>query len=210
MGVVWFWLASISLGAVPDGVRPVMAAPDTPERFSSWASDHGLEGRSLPCARLVPDALLMCFRLREGKTRRWVRDDDLERWGVDLRGLLTAVTERSKGQVAGSGVLTSVQGMDARYWLGASGSGWQSAVFLAPGEVARALETQSLVVAAPSRGVVLAWGGGDPELDLVMTVGAREMFERQEGPVSEQAFRWDRGTWSVYGRAFMPEKLDAP
>jgi hypothetical protein len=152
----------------------------------------------------------MCFRLREGQTRRWVRDDDLERWGVDLRELLATVTKRSEGQLAGSGVLTAVKGMDARYWLGASGTGWQSAVFLAPGSVARALGTQSLVVAAPSRGVLLAWEGGDPELDLVMTVGAREMFERQEGPVSEQAFRWDRGTWSVYGRAVMPETSDAP
>jgi hypothetical protein len=179
-----------------------MASSDAPERFVRWREGQGATDEvSLPCVHLVADALLMCFRVREGDRRRWVTSSDLTAWDVDLRGVLSIIRDRSAPHATRSGALMPAEGMERSFWQGADGSGWEPAVFLHPGAMARRLETSELLVSAPSTGVVLAWGGGDAEMDLVMAVGTREMWQRQAGPVSPLVYRWARGTWAIHGEA---------
>jgi hypothetical protein len=201
---VWWWAIGWALtasGAVPEGVRPVTVPEEMPARFEVSAASMGLAGATLPCVKVAPEAVVLCFRVREGETQRWVDSRDLAAWGTDLPGLVEAVRARAPAQLAGSGAMRAVAGMDAEYWLGAEGTGWESAVWLVPGWFEARLATARLLVAAPSLDVMVAWAGGHPELDRIMAVGVHEMHGKQAHPVSPWVFRWEEGAWQVYGRA---------
>jgi hypothetical protein len=55
------------------------------------------------------------------------------------------------------------------------------------------------VLAIPARDAVLAWSLGDAELDKIMAVGVRKLFEASAFPVSRKILAWDGHRWVVRG-----------
>jgi hypothetical protein len=91
--------------------------------------------------------------------------------------------------------------MDAWYWKADAGDGWSAAGVLRPDLLAARVGTLPLFVATPVDGVLLAWAPGTPELDMVIAVGAKEMYESEEGPVTPIVHRWDGKRWSSFAEA---------
>jgi hypothetical protein len=199
-------LGAVAWAAVPEGVLPLAVRPDTAERYAAWAKEHGRAEGQLACWRPVPEQVLVCFRLRERGEERWVDTLDLQAWQVDLDGLVAQIKARAATKVEGAGSLKAIGGSQARYWLAAEGTGWESAVWLVPEWYERRLGTSTLLVASPNVGVALAWAGGDADTDEIMAVGVHEMFTNQARPVSEWVFRWLGSRWTVVGRAVPAER----
>ncbi len=91
--------------------------------------------------------------------------------------------------------------MRAGYWLAADDQGWSAAGVLAPKALGPRVGATRFLAAAPSLDVVLAWAPDAGDLDRIMAVGAREMFEQQRGPVSPRIFAWTGSAWVPYGEA---------
>ncbi len=195
------WVLITALAGVPAGVRPVLAPPDAQQQYVGWASTTDRPGRTLPCRDLVAGSLLVCFRLRQDKRRRWVDSSDLAAWDVTPDQLAVEISRRAADHVGKGGRWVQVDGMEARYWLDASGTGWEAGVFLQPERAREALGLSSLYAGAPNVGVTIAWGGGEVELDRVMAIGTREMFSQQAQPVSPGAYRWNGRRWLLWAEA---------
>jgi len=45
------------------------------------------------------------------------------------------------------------------------------------------------------------WGAGTPELDHVMAVGVREMYDQLDEAVSPMVHTWDGARWHAFGEA---------
>ncbi|MCB9681364.1 MAG: hypothetical protein H6733_07800 [Alphaproteobacteria bacterium] len=188
---------------VPDGVRPVAAPWDAPERYARWAEAHGRPGATLPCVTIVAPLLRVCAQVRQGRQQRWVDSRDLDTWGLPWTEVVAALRERAAAHARDGGRYVTIAGMeDARYWLAADGTGWEAAAFLAPEPLARHLGAAPLFVAAPNVGVTVAWAGRQrADVDVAMAVGVAEMVEQQALPVAADVLAWVDGAWVRWGRA---------
>ena len=137
----------------------------------------------------------LCYRLEQEGTRRWFSVAEAADWGftvdqlsaqVELSGLENPFVRK---RVDGGGDWWQVETVDGRHGM----------VFLKPQWLERV--GSEAVVAAPAKGVVLAWNAGDAENDQIMAVGVRRIFDSHDAPVSPLVFRWQAGSWVVWGEA---------
>lgn len=170
-------------------LRPILVAATQVDRL-----DAGV------CAPVVADELSLCVQLRSREGDRWVSAADLLGWGLAREEMIARVVHRAGAHVRSSGGFVEVEGLGA-YWMAATGDGWASSGFFHPDRLARALGSDDLRVAVPNVGVLLAWGGGSPDLDLAMAVGAADMFEVQRLPVSATVYRFDGRGWAPWASA---------
>ena len=191
--------------SLPEGFSPVVSPTDAPKQYEQWASDKGRPG-SLACARVWTADSLLCFRTQDGKVRRWVLHEDLRSQNLTLDGLVASA--RKDALVHLSDVeRVPVDGMDKTYWRLRATDGWAAAALLVPGElVAKISSPTPLYVAFPTHDVALIWSSGDPELDHVMLVGAREMYDQMPGQVSPAAHLWTGEEWRRGGEAVRVEQ----
>jgi hypothetical protein len=138
--------------------------------------------------------LPLCFRVEESGRRRWVTQGDLARWGATLAEVETAA--------AGALVVSPferkvVHGGSRHYWAVEADSGREVTVVLHP-EWLEALGPD-VVLAIPARDAVLAWSLGNAELDKIMAVGVRKLFDASSVPVSRKILAWDGRRWVVRG-----------
>ena len=56
-------------------------------------------------------------------------------------------------------------------------------------------------VAMPTSGVFLAWPPGSEELDQVMAVAVRELYDPADDAISDLVYRWDGDQWRSWARA---------
>jgi hypothetical protein len=193
---------------IPDTVRPVVAPTDAQTQYAEWADKGGLSASELACLPLWPDQALICFQVTEGNTRRWVHSGDLEQWKVDAEGLLAVVRERSRTALEHSPQRTPVPDMDAWYWVSAEGDGWAASGLLHPEVLAARMGGAPILVSAPVVGALIAWHPGDAELDKVMAVGIRKMFEREPSPVTPVVHQWTGDRWVPFGEAVPSSEPD--
>jgi len=194
---------------IPDTVRPVVAPMDAQDQYAEWSNQAGHAARELACVSLWPDQALICFQVTEGSTRRWVHTGDLEQWKVDAEGLVTVVRERSRTALGHSPLRTRVPDMDAWYWVSAEGDGWAAAGLLNPKILAERMGGAPILASAPVVGALIAWHPGDAELDKVMAVGIRKMFEREPSPVTPVVHQWTGDRWVPFGEAVPSSEPDA-
>jgi hypothetical protein len=190
---------ALASAAAPSGLRPVVAAPDAPQRYAAWRMTEGLEPERLACDVVWPEALL-CLRVWEDGGRRWASTRDLERWGIGLPAARASLAEAARTHVE-SAPLVPIEGMAAKYLRLADGDGWAAAGLLRPDLLAERLGGLPLRVAIPSQGVMVAWRAQGPEVDKVMAVGVRELFEQQPQPVTPKVYQWDGARWAPFGEA---------
>lgn len=203
---MWWMLVAMAFAEVPAEVRPAVVGVATPEAYAAFASKRGMSETALACDTVWGDEALLCWRLITDTEQRWVTTADLARWDVDRAGLRAEVVRRSVELVATAGELKPVEDMEASYWLSAAGDGWAALALLHPDALASRLKARPLMVATPNIDVTLAWAGGNAEVDTVMAVGVREMFEQQRHPITAVVHRWSDGAWKAFGEAVRTEK----
>ncbi len=190
-------------------VRPVAAPWDVVDQYTEWSEKAGQEG-TIQCDEIWPDQVRLCFRIWEGKSRRWMVESETATAGIRPEDL--------RGHVLGQGtrILTAleevhVDGMPHTYWQLRDGDGWAVLGALQPAEVARRMGAREAIhMALPAQGVLVAWAAGTPELDHVMAVGVREMYEQMSDVVSPVIHTWDGESWSAFGEAKpVPHRPDA-
>jgi len=49
--------------------------------------------------------------------------------------------------------------------------------------------------------VVLVWEGGQAEVDKILAVGVRKIYETRPGAVTPIIFRWTGSEWVAFGEA---------
>lgn len=196
------------MAGVPDGLRPVIAPIDAPAQYRSFVGRARGADAQLACDELWKDASLLCFRVWENGRRRWVTHADLRAWGVTLQQLRETVSLRAPSHLDLE--QRPIADMEAHWWVLRSGDGWDAAGVLAPARVAEVLGGGGLRAATPAEGVFVVWRAGDREVDHVMTVAVRELFDRaQPGGISPLVHTWDGRSWSPFARA-VPEAPATP
>ncbi|MEZ4323174.1 MAG: hypothetical protein R3F61_37265 [Myxococcota bacterium] len=184
-------LVCAALAAIPEGVRPAAAPADAPAQYEkAFPRKPGLA-----CAPLLPEHALLCFRVWEGQKRRWVTVADLTAWQTDLDALVSHVTKGAQKVLENEPTAQKVVDMDAVYHDLRDGDGWAVAPLVAGSR-------EKLVrVAIPSTGVFLTWEAGSPELDRVMAVGVREIYEASEDAVTPMVHVWRDGRFVPFVQA---------
>lgn len=201
---MWWMFAVAALAEVPEGVRPALAPMDVQQQYDAWLTEQRRPSVALVCEVLWTDAVLLCYRVREGERRRWVTEADLAAWSVSRAELRATMEARAAATVAGPPPQVPIQGLAASYLQDADADGWSAAWLLRPEALSRALGVPPLLAAAPSDGVVVAWRPDGGPVDRVMAVGVREMFDQQRGGVSPVIHLWDGSRWSRFGQAIPP------
>lgn len=195
------WLA-IAAAATPDEVRPSAAPEDMPTQFATWARGRGRSTDSLVCEPLWPGAAVLCFTWVEGGQRRWVAESDLARWKVERDAFLAE--QRARATEAARTVPLvprAVEGVTGQYFEVAAAERWQAAALAAPDVMRERLQAETLLVAAPTGGVVLVWVPGDPALDKVIAIGVREMYDRETDGVTPVVQQRLPGRWVAFAEA---------
>ena len=201
--VVLFFMP-VAQATVPVHVQATLAPMDAPEQYQEWVASQGRSGGELACQEHWPGQALLCFRLTEGERRRWVTTADLKKWAVSLQEVVAAVSASMPTDCPGS--MSSVQGMKAMYWRAQPGEAWACSLF-SPERLAALLGVKNVLFAVPAQGVVLAWAPGDDEMNTIMAVGVREMFDALDAPVTPWIMRFTGSRWVAVGEA-VPTKQD--
>lgn len=187
----------------PADLRPVAVSVDTPERFAAWRALEGLPPDQLACVPGIAGTNLVCLRVWERATRRWVLTSDLAAWGTTAEALLRTVADQGPQGLARA-ELVPVEGSTDTY-LRLVDPDWAAVAFLRPDLVVARLGGGAVRVAVPEDRVLLAWRADPPgevsELDRVMAVGVHEWFTAGASPVSPWVFTWDGQTWTPFVRA---------
>jgi hypothetical protein len=189
-------IASTGWAAIPDGVRPMAAPTDVVESYAKAFPASA----PLACAPLLPEHAHLCFRVWEGKTRRWVTEADLASWQTDREALVQHVAKRSGAVLASELEQQAIPDMDAGYLQLRDGDGWAVAPFFDGPAIEQRLGAMPRV-AIPRAGVVLAWPTGSAELDKVMAVAVREMYEAADDAVTPMVHVWRDGRYVPFGVA---------
>lgn len=194
-----WWVLGV-WAAAPDGLRPVMATPDTPERYRTWRLVERMAEDDLACDPIWPGTALLCFRIWENGARRWVGTSDLRKWSTNPAALAEQVRARAAQKLAAA-ELVPIEGMDASYLRLVDGDGWAASGVLRPDVLAERLGGLPIRVAVPADSVLVAWRSQGREIDQVMAVGVRELYDQQKGGVSPQIRQWDGEAWLPFGEA---------
>lgn len=190
-------LVVAALAQVPSELRPALAPPDVAER---WAAAFPDAPAPPACTPVLEARAMLCFRVWEQQRRRFVTTADLARWGVEVDDLRAAVRERGRKHLSGL-TAQEVVDMPYAYLLATDGDGWTAASILNPEIVSQRVGGADVRFAVPRTGVVLAWRGGVGELDRVMAVAVRELYDDADDAVSPAVFVWTSNGFVTWGQA---------
>ncbi len=195
-------LLSFFLGVAP---QPVSSSPvlvvsvetrDIHQSFGEYARNQGWNGPASKLAcKVLGGELTLCLKAEEHGKRRYVTQADLQAWGLDqAQALSMAETVLSTSPW----VVVEIEG-GGHYFQAKAPPGHQATVFLHPEWLLAFGESPR--IAAPARGVLVAWPGGDEELDKIMAVGVLKMSEGLPESLSPMALTWNGETWVAWGQA---------
>ncbi len=155
--------------------------------------------------RAAPLTGYLCTEISEGLSlctacgSRPVRVTEPAEWGLDLAAIEQAVSAAAASALTSRPVRAEIADMPGHvYWASQVGDGYDAAGLLHPGILAEIAGTTP-VIGVPAVGTFLMWIPGDPELDKVMAVGIRRIFESAPYPVSDKVYRWHNSAWRVWG-----------
>lgn len=196
---LWFALA---IAGVPDTVRPAPAPEELPAQFAAWARSKARTGEQLVCEALWRGSTVLCFEVIEGESRRWVTTRDLASWGIEPAAFFDSQRARATAEAAKVTLNPlRVEGIPGEYFEVDASARWHAAGLVAPEVLRERLKAETFLVVAPVAGVVLVWVPGDPRLDKVIAVGAREMFDAGDLGVSPVVHQRLPGRWAPFAEA---------
>jgi hypothetical protein len=199
-------LLAVALGAPPDGLRPVAAPWDTPERWAAHQSTSGQSPDPLACRVLVEGHARLCLRQQQGEGLRWVTESQVKGWETTTADALASIDTRAALSKVEE---VPVPGLQGTYLRLVSGEGLAVALALHADELVARLGPE-LRVALPAGTVALAWSAGDPSFDQAMAVGVVELAEEQPGEVSRTVFRYDGAQLVPWAEAKQPAPAPRP
>jgi hypothetical protein len=192
-------IASAGAAAPVDSLRPVLAPWNAPEQFAEWQASIGGTA-SLACESVWPGDARLCFRVWEGKKRRWVTEEDLVVWGVGMDSLKTVLRSQAAERLTAMSVKSPID-MPGSYLELVDGDGWAASVVMLPDLVCDQLGNKRLLVAAPNESVVFAWTPGDVALDSAIGISVKSVFKQGNRPVTPVVYSWSGRGWVAYGEA---------
>lgn len=196
-------LLAVARAAPPAGLLPLVDRPGLPVAFSQAALSEGRdEAAATPICRPFAEDLVLCLTVPEGDGARLVTRTDLGAWGIeppDAERLALAAVARGLGPDRPQEV--AVQGDPRTYLLSAEGDGLDQAALFHPDLLAARFRGRPFAVALPARGVLLAVRTGDPELERIVAVGARRLWETAEEPITPVLYAWREGAWQPWAEA---------
>ena len=201
---MWSLLIVAAVGAeVPAGVLPLVERASIQIGWSEKARAAGAEGLAAVAAcRPFAEDLVICFTVPEGDGQRMVHQADLEAWGADLAVVeQRAVAATKVGLTQQRPQRVPVDGDPRTYLLSAEGDGLDQAALFAPAALDERCGQHGCAVGIPARGVLVAFPMGDRELETIVAVGIRRLWESLDDPITPVAYRWDGQAWVVWGEA---------
>ncbi len=196
-------LVSLCSAAPPEGLLPVVDRPGLQVSWSEQARAAGAEGEAgvLAC-RSFAEGLALCFTVPDGEGRRMVTLHDLSAWQVDLAAVEAAALV---GVVAGLDESrpqrVQIEGDSRGYLLSAEGDGLDHAGLFDPGALAARFDGAPHGVGVPARGVLIAFALGDSELETMVAVGIRRLWETVDDPITPAVYTWSGDRWVIWGEA---------
>ncbi|MCB9678396.1 MAG: hypothetical protein H6737_25055 [Alphaproteobacteria bacterium] len=194
--MIWA-VVGLALAAIPEGLRPAPAPADAPEAFAKAFPKRP----GLACATLLPEHALLCFRVWEEGKRRWVTEADLTTWGTTIEGLRVHVAAKAVEVLKTEPTPQAIVDMPAGYHELRDGDGWAVAPLLQAEALAQKLHGEGTRVALPRSTVFLAWKPGDAELDRVMAVAVREMYDQADDAVTPMVHVLEGGRFVPFAQA---------
>jgi hypothetical protein len=193
--------ALLALGLVaaappPSRPDPGLEPADVVDQYRAWAASKHRKGDAteLVCRPFAEGAQL-CFTHAVGGARTWfTKADGKDAAALEAEGRGTAEEAMARLEAV------PVEGFTRSYWLSAKGDGRDHVPVLFPDALDAKLGGPA-VVAAPARGVLVAWLPGDLDFDKAVAVGVRRMYETLPDPVSPLIWRWDGKAWKTWGEA---------
>ena len=189
---------SLGLAALPAG--DFLPQPTSVDERIVQAERLRAQGKTgtaaeLACEDLVLNELYLCFRHVQGDRAPYVTQAELAAWGAstaDLRARSAALLTSNPLQ------LRKIEG-GGQYFEVVCPPGREAVVLLHP----EWLTTVGPVplVTSPVQGVVLVWDAMDPEVNKIVAVGARKMFEGYPGAISPLVYRWNGAGFVAWGDA---------
>ena len=179
-----------------DALHVRIARADVVEQFAAWAAARGQSGAAaVPVCRPFAEGAHLCGVLERAGVRRMLTRAD----GTTLGEVERAVRQRAAETLA-TLERRGVEGVAGVMWVRARGDGRDHDPLVDPDALARVVGAP-LVVAAPTRDMLVAWSAGDPVLDRVVAVGVLKACEADSSCASALAWRWDGAAWRAWGQA---------
>jgi hypothetical protein len=192
--------AALAAADPPGDLRPALAPADVHEQYAAHAASIGVTAPALACDPVLDAKAHLCWRRRKG-AGEWATTADLARWQVDTAGLRARAVEVVRTALASGWTERRVPGVEGAYFESPAADGWAPAAVLVPDVVAGVVGGAPALFTVPVDPVVLVWRPGHPELDRVLAVGSRKLYDEEERPVSPLIFRFDGERVSVFGEA---------
>lgn len=187
---------SLGLVAEPEGV---VAA------YAEAATKRGRVGAAArPDCRPAFDGLLFCLTLVTPDGWRYATVSDVKAWKMTSEQAHRQAAERLRAMSVKDRLKAqTVQGVPGAYFAARLDDGQDAAPLLVPERLAAHLGGPP-VVAIPAQGALVAWVPDNPELDTVVAVGVRRMYEASDHAISPRIYRWGKDGWMVWGEAKKP------
>lgn len=193
-------LAPHAPAAVPEAVRPSIVSRSVEAQYLDTRASKSPPVVPMACEDFWESEARLCFRVVHGNRREWVTTQHLKRWGVSFEELKSIVIKRSKASASRQLKPVQIGGMEQTYFVASNENGWASAVLL-HSSVLGTVSQQNVFAAVPAHGMVLVWEGGNPEVDKILAVGVRELYESKSGGVTPIVYRWSGAEWVAFGEA---------
>ncbi|MDP2305852.1 MAG: hypothetical protein Q8P18_07470 [Pseudomonadota bacterium] len=193
-------LVALAAFAAAPAVDPGLEPEGVEAAFRAYAGAQGRPeaARELVCRPFAEKARL-CFTRAEASARPYyTRADGL------AASALEAAARGSAAEAVKRLEPVKIEGFSAPYWMTAVGDGRDHAALLHPDALRKRVggaQIGDCVVAAPARGVLVAWVPGDLVFDKIVAVGIRRMYDTLPNPVSPLLYRWDGEAWITWGEA---------
>lgn len=195
-----FLIASLGLGQPPGLILPELAAPSLPAAFANAGLEQGLDGAEVAQAcDYLGEGIPLCYRLIADGKKRWFSHAEAADWGIPLDQLSTAVD----AEAAPNPLVHHKVEDGGEWWQVEAPDGHHSLIFLRPDWLE--VVGPRPVVAAPAKGVVIAWNSGDSDNDQIMAVGARRIFDSHQAPITPLIFKRHEDRWAIWGEAKTPD-----
>lgn len=188
---------ALAAAAPPGDLHPVLAPADAPTQFAAHMARLG-GSDALACEPFWPEDAQLCWRRADG---HWVTTRDLRTWEVSPAELRAAAEQHMDSAASDGWDRQSVDGVEGAYWTAGGEPGWEQAWVLTPERILATLGVDEVFVSAPADRVLLAWAPGNPELDQIVAVGARKMFDELPGGASAVVYRFRDGAWTAFAEA---------
>ncbi len=178
------------------------ARADQRSRFQAAMNATGVTGDAADqVCDLLAEQLSLCYVKGTTGDLDYGTSAALSAWALDQAALKAAAQKSAaRGFSATRPTESGIEGMAGKWWLSAEADGLDAAGLLFPDrltEIAGAVP----VVAVPAQGALLFWVPGDPELDKVMAVAARRIYDSADQRVSPLIYRWNADHWEAWGEA---------